>query len=242
MPVFASLQLLRLAPLLVVLLAGIHRTSAAGDNGGFSSRVLPLLAQHCHECHSHAAKKSKGDLVLDSLNAILTGGQSGPAIVPGQPEQSLLLKAVRHANPDLKMPQGKAKLSDTDIAVLVEWVRQVPTPKEPVARITADWWSLKPLVRPALPSIGHRQSANGNPIDAFLSAKLAERNLRPAPEADARTLIRRLHFDLTGLPPSPEEVEAFERDFSLSRSPTFSPARAKAGEKVGKWEIGRAHV
>ena len=185
---------------------------------------------------SHAAKKSKGDLVLDSLNAILTGGQSGPAIVPGQPEQSLLLKAVRHANPDLKMPQGKAKLSDTDIAVLVEWVRQVPTPKEPVARITADWWSLKPLVRPALPSIGHRQSANGNPIDAFLSAKLAERNLRPAPEADARTLIRRLHFDLTGLPPSPEEVEAFERDFSLSRSPTFSPARAKAGEKVGKWE------
>jgi mono/diheme cytochrome c family protein len=224
------LRLVRFGLALAVSALPSSQGKAAEPDALFKERVLPLLAKHCHECHSHAAKKSRGDLVLDSVNAILTGGQSGPAIVPGEPEKSLLLRAVRHETAELKMPQGKAKLSDADIAVLAEWVKQVKPPEERVARVAADWWSLKPLVRPALPSIGNRQSAIANPIDAFIAAKLREMNLPPSPEADARTLIRRLHFDLTGLPPPPEAVEAFERDFSPSPSHSVSPSAARDRE------------
>jgi mono/diheme cytochrome c family protein len=190
---------------------------AAEPDTLFEHRVLPVLVKHCHECHSHVAKKSKNGLVLDSAAAILTGGDSGPAIVPGDPEKSLLLRAVRHVSSDLQMPpKGKAKLSDAEIAGLVEWVKQVQPLKEPTGRVGLDWWSLKPLVRPALPgAVSGQWSAVSNPLDAFIRAKLHEQNLATSPEADARTLIRRLHFDLIGLPPSPEEVEAFERECQI---------------------------
>ena len=219
----------------------VAQLGAAEADMLFKEQVLPVLAKHCHECHSHAAKKSKNGLVLDSAGAILTGGDSGPAVVQGDPEHSLLIKAVRQTSADLQMPpKGKAKLTDAEVAVLVEWVKQVPPPKEVVARVSTDWWSLKPLVRPAVPSnqssgfsvrsdkavrsAGPAKlktehwslNASPNPIDRFIATKLREKNLQPAPEADARTLIRRLHFDLLGLPPSPEEVEAFVRDFPSS--------------------------
>ncbi|MEQ2007573.1 MAG: PSD1 and planctomycete cytochrome C domain-containing protein [Limisphaerales bacterium] len=248
-------------PVVALVLAG-STARAAGPDAIFKERVLPLLEKHCHECHSHAAKKSKNGLVLDSAAAILTGGDSGPAVVAGEPEKSLLISAVRHASPDLHMPpKGKAKLSEAEVALLVEWVRQVEPLKEATVRVGTDWWSLKPLVRPVVPSnqysvfsVRSGKSApkaptaklntehwslntSANPIDAFVAAKLREHKLPPSPEADARTLIRRLHFDLIGLPPSPEEVEGFEREVSLSRSPTFPPA-PMAGEKVGKWESG----
>ena len=117
-------------------------------------------------------------------------------------------------------------------------------PENPIRKIwrgeRLDLWSLKQPVRPTVPSIGNRQSAIANPIDRFLLAKLAEKNLTFSPEADPRTLIRRLYFDLLGLPPSPEDIEAFVRDCSLSHSPTFSPARAQAGEQVGTRESGNA--
>ena len=202
--------------MLVALVLLGARAGAVEFDAVFKDRVLPLLAKHCHECHSHAAKKSKNGLVLDSAAAILTGGEAGPAIVPGDPEKSLLLKAVRHTNPDLQMPpKGKAKLSEAEIAVLVEWVKQVQPLKETAGRTGLDWWSLKPLVRPAVPSgaASGQRPAVSNPIDAFIAAKLREKKLSPSPEADARTLIRRLHFDLIGLPPSPAEVEAFAGEF-----------------------------
>ncbi len=218
---------------LVLFSSGVR---AAEADPFFKERVLPVLAKHCHECHSHAAKKSKNGLVLDSAAAILTGGEAGPAVVPGEPEQSLLIKAVRQTSADLQMPpKGKAKLSEAEIAVLVEWVKQVQPLKEAVKPVAAEWWSLKPLVRPGVPggrsngeveswSDGKRKANapalqhsstpfQGNPIDRFISAKLREKNLAPSPEADARTLVRRLHFDLTGLPPTAEEVEEFERDY-----------------------------
>lgn len=182
----------------------------------FKERILPLLAEHCHECHSHAAKKSKNGLLLDSLKAILIGGDSGPAVVPGQPELSLLIKAIRQAGPDLQMPpKGKARISDREIAQFVEWVKQVEPLKETPVRINSDWWSLRPLVRPALPggmTSGHPLAVS-NPIDRFVGAKLREHKLQPSPEADGRSLVRRLHFDLIGLPPSPEDVEEFELEF-----------------------------
>jgi len=236
--VIPHFNLVRFGSVLAAFALLSARAGAADSDAGFKDRVLPLLAKHCHECHSHAARKSRADLVLDSSNALLAGGQSGPAIVPGEPEKSLLIKAVRHTSAELKMPQGKAKLSEAEIAVLVEWVKQVQPSKGAAERITSDWWSLKSLVRPSLPAIGSQQSAIANPIDQFITAKLREKGLQPSPEADARTLIRRLHFDLIGLPPSPEEVEGFEREFPLSHSPTFSPAQAKAGEKARKWDSG----
>ena len=239
----------RLCCSLVVIALGSSTARAAGPESLFKERILPLLEKRCHECHSHAAKKSKNGLVLDSLNAILLGGESGPAVVPGEPEKSLLIKAVRHASADLQMPpNGKAKLSEAEIALLVEWVQQVQPLEGAAARVSTDWWSLKPLVRPAVPSNQYSafsvQSAKGarvavpsalntehwplntsqNPIDRFIAAKLREQKLAPSPEADPRTLIRRLHFDLIGLPPAPEEVEAFERDCRV-RSAEFGMAK-----------------
>ncbi len=221
----------------MLALLGVSAGAAEGE-GLFKDRVLPLLVKHCHECHSHAAKKSKNGLLLDSVAAILAGGEAGPAIVPGAPEQSLLVKAVRHSSPDLQMPpQGKAQLSEAEIATLVEWVAGVQPGPATVGRVGLDWWSLKPLRRPGIPSppdaVVSGQSGKGgwaaaaapsrnsergllksaaNPIDAFIAAQLQAQKLSPSPETDARTLIRRLHFDLIGLPPSPEEVEAFERE------------------------------
>ena len=208
----------RLCWSVVALVLAGSTARAAGPDALFKERILPLLAKHCHECHSHGAKKSKNSLVLDSVAAILTGGDSGPAVVPGEPEKSLLIAAVRHTNPDLQMPpKGKAKLSDAEIAVLVEWVKQVEPLKETAVRVGTDWWSLKPLERPVVPrgAVSGQRSAVSDPIDAFISAKLREQKLAPSSEADARTLIRRLHFDLIGLPPSPEEVEGFEREFQI---------------------------
>ena len=228
----------RLCWSVLALVLATSTARAAGPDVIFKERILPLLEKRCHECHSHTAKKSKNGLVLDSLNGLLVGGDSGPAIVPGEPEKSLLISAVRHASPDLQMPpKGKAKLSESEIALLVEWVRQVEPLKEAAVRVGTDWWSLKPLVRPAVPLSGNRQSPIANPIDAFVASELRKQKLTPSPEADSRTLIRRLHFDLIGLPPSPEDVEAFEREVSLSHSPTLSPAQ-KADGKVGKWESG----
>lgn len=211
-----SSAIVRFRWVLVALLLAGSTAGAANEDAMFKERILPLLAEHCHECHSHAAKKSKNGLVLDSLKAILIGGDSGPAVVPGQPELSLLIKAIRQAGPDLQMPpKGKARISDREIAQFVEWVKQVEPLKETPVRINSDWWSLRPLVRPALPggmTSGHPLTVS-NPIDRFVGAKLREHKLQPSPEADGRSLVRRLHFDLIGLPPSPEDVEEFELEF-----------------------------
>ncbi len=174
----------------------------------FESRVLPVLKQHCYKCHSHEAKKSKGGLMLDSRAGWQTGGGTGPAIVPGQPGKSLLIRAIQHTDPDLQMPPKK-KLPEVDIAVLIEWVKTgAHDPREdgPKTIATTDWWSLKPLIRPVVPA------GMKHPIDAFVEARLAKAGIKPLPEADRRTLLRRLCFDLHGLPPTPEAVAAFVAD------------------------------
>ena len=194
---------------------------AAGE-ALFTAEVLPVLRDHCFECHSHAAGKMKGGLALDWRSGWEAGGDAGPAVVPGKPDESLLVKAVRHADPDLKMPPTK-KLADAEVAVLAEWVRRgAPDPRraEPPNGGAGEWWSLKPLTRPAVPAVPSVPAADvakgeakaPNPIDAFVRAKLKERGLTPSPPADQRTLVRRVTFDLTGLPPTPEDVAAFVAD------------------------------
>ncbi|MSU60234.1 MAG: DUF1553 domain-containing protein [Pedosphaera sp.] len=175
-----------------------------------------MFRKHCYECHSHDAGKMKGGLNLDSRSGWAEGGNTGPAIVPGKPDASLLMKAVRHEDKDLAMPPKKPKLAEADIDKLKRWVAMgAPDPRvNAVANSAAvNWWSLKPLVRPPVPKISAAQAKwVRTPIDAFIAAKLREQKLTPSPEADRRTLIRRLTYDLHGLPPSPEEVTLFEAD------------------------------
>jgi mono/diheme cytochrome c family protein len=175
----------------------------------FTSKIEPILKQRCFECHSHE-KKMKGGLTLDSRSGWEQGGDSGPAIVVGKPEESLLIKMVRWSDEEHQMPP-KEKLPASEIALLEEWVRSGasdPRVQDKKRPSELDWWSLKPLVVPKVPEVAGVE----HPVDRFVHARLSERKLMPSPEADRRTLIRRIYFDLHGLPPSFEEVEAFVND------------------------------
>jgi hypothetical protein len=188
----------------------------------FEAKVRPVLADNCFKCHGPA--KQKNGLRLDSRAAILTGGDQGPAIVPGQPAQSLLIKAIGYTD-DLKMPPSK-KLSREKIADLTQWVKigapwpggdQSPattTPAKGEYQISARdraHWAFQPVKRPAIPKVKNQAWA-ANPIDAFIVAGLEAKGLSPNPPASKRELIRRLYYDLTGLPPTPAEVQAFVAD------------------------------
>jgi len=175
----------------------------------FEMKVRPLLAAHCYKCHG--ANGQKGGLRVDSLASLLAGGEGhGPAIIPGKPEESVLIHAVRHD--DLEMPPS-IKLGQPEIDVLVTWIRMgAPWPesaRQPV--FSQPHWSFRPVARPNIPLQGQAAVA-GNPIDAFVRSRLETAGLRPAEETDRATLVRRATFDLLGLPPSPEEVRAFVAD------------------------------
>ena len=211
--------------------------SHAADDGieFFEKRVRPVLSEHCGKCHASDSEKIKGGLLLDSRDGWLKGGDSGPALVPGDPENSLLIKAVRHTDNDLKMPSKDKRLPDAVIADLVAWVQmgapspqggkpEIRTSKPETKKIDYDaarkLWAFHKPERPVVPEPGtsnaQRPTSNvqvSNPIDHFILAKLGEKGLAPAPPAGPRTLIRRMTFDLTGLPPTPEETDAFTRDW-----------------------------
>ncbi len=191
----------------------------------FEQKIRPLLAERCFKCHSHDAEKIKGGLVLDSLAGALKGGDTGPAIVPGQPEKSLLIKAVSGADPDLQMPPKK-KLAASEIETLKQWVKigapwpgassQTSLPKRASSQITDDdrkWWSYQPVRKPAPPQVKDNGWAR-NDVDRFILAKLNDAGLKPSAEADRVTLVRRVYFDLVGLPPTPAQVDEFLADTS----------------------------
>lgn len=185
----------------------------------FERKVRPVLVEHCFECHSPKLKRPKGGLLLDSRAAMLEGGDLGPAIVPGYPEKSRLIEAISHKNVQLKMPQ-KYKLPDAIAADLAAWIKMgAPWPEEKLAKKAtysdfdlakrkADHWCWQPIKAPGVPKVKHGVWARGD-IDRFLLAKLEAKGLAPASDADARTLLRRVYFDLIGLPPSRSEVEEF---------------------------------
>lgn len=180
----------------------------------FETKVRPVLVEHCYRCHG--PDKQRSDLRVDSLEGLLEGGVAGPAIVAGDPGQSLLIEAINHTG-DLKMPP-KEKLADRQIADLTEWVRMgAPFPLPPNGESPSakgrDFWSFKPPADPPVPAVKNTTWPTSD-LDRFVLAGLESKGLRPAPAADKRTLIRRATFDLTGLPPTPEEVEAFLADTS----------------------------
>jgi mono/diheme cytochrome c family protein len=184
----------------------------------FTEKVRPVLKENCYSCHSHAAKKSRGGLMLDARESLLKGGDTGPAIVPGKPDESLLLKSVRHHDDAPAMPP-RGHLTGEQIKTLAEWVKlDAPWPgggekiaARPKAITDEDrkHWAFQPLAQVSTPARPH---VGGNEIDAFVLAKLQTAGLEPAPPADRATLIRRVTFDLHGLPPTPAEVEAFVND------------------------------
>ncbi len=165
----------------------------------------------------------RGGLLLDTRAGWTKGGDSGPAIVPGDLENSLLVQAVRYTEPDIQMPP-KGKLPDEAIAVLVEWVKRgAPDPRIGPASVKKErtidleegrkWWAFRPLVRPEPPQVRDEAWCR-TPIDRFILARLEEKRIRPAREANRRPWLRRASFDLTGLPPTPEEIDAFLADSS----------------------------
>ncbi len=205
-----------------------HAADRSAESDGiefFAGRIQPILEQRCFECHSHGAKKLKAGLFLDSRSGALQGGDSGPALVPGRPDESLLFKAVGYEDVDLQMPP-KSRLSDAEISLLEEWIRRgapwtgskvqasssenSPQTFDLAAR-RASHWAWQP-VKPVAPPAVKNATWPAQPIDNFILAKLDVHNLLPAPGADRRTLARRLAFVLTGLPPGPEEVRALEMD------------------------------
>ncbi len=186
----------------------------------FESRIRPLLVDECYSCHSAEAGRLRGDLLLDSKAGWEKGGASGkPALVPGDPDASLLIQAVRRTHEDLAMPPEKP-LSEDQIAALEAWVRMgAPDPRTDPAhapppdpdQLAAGHWAFQPI-RATTPPAVRNSDWPRTPIDQFILAALEENGLQPAPRADRRTLIRRASFVLTGLPPAHEEVVAFESD------------------------------
>jgi hypothetical protein len=188
----------------------------------FEKRIRPVLAKSCYSCHSAALQAPMGGLRVDTREWLQRGGGRGPAIKPGDPEGSLLSQAISYRDA-LKMPPS-GKLSDDQIADFATWIRmgapdpRVDTsPKAAAGRINfveaRKLWSLRPVEDPAVPSV-NRKNWVRSPVDAFILSKLEAAGLEPAPPADKETLIRRLTFDLIGLPPTPDEVENFVRDQS----------------------------
>jgi cytochrome c553 len=253
-------RLLREAAALLIAIGSVPawfesglRAEDARASDHFEKRVRPLLIERCHKCH--AAEKTKGGLRLDSAKSLRQGGESGAVVVPGKPDESLLIQAVRHEN-GLKMPPD-GKLNAAQIADLVTWVKSgavwanadsvapgetpVPADKDvPLqnqieatrARFTSaerNFWAYQPVKDVSPPDVTAVDWI-ATPIDRFILSQLEANGLHPAAAADKRTLIRRVTFDLTGLPPAPEEIGAFLKDES-----------AEAYEKVVKRLLDSPH-
>ncbi len=220
---------------LVLASAGARGQGSTSDAGGiafFESKIRPILVEHCYRCHSvkaQAEKKLKAGLFVDSRMGLIKGGESGPAVVPGKPMEGTLLKALRYTDPDLRMPP-KGKLPNAVIADFETWIAMgAPDPREEKSKAAVipdlekarkEHWAFKPLPPIPVPKVKN-QAWVRTPIDTFILQRLEGRGITPAPASEPATLLRRVYLDLIGLPPSPEEQQAF------LESPT-----AQAYEKV----------
>ena len=215
-----TLTKLALCSLVVVCLSNAW---AAGEFDFFEKEIRPLLYKHCYKCHSAEAEKLKGGLLLDSRQGWATGGDTGPAIVPGDVEGSLLLRAVSYEDGDLKMPP-KYKLADYERAALGTWVETgAVDPRDHQAAGKAkgidldkgrEFWSFRPVDNHAVPEVNPApgQGKNLGAIDRFILSRLAKEDIELVDLARPETLLRRLYFDLIGLPPTPEQIDDFLAD------------------------------
>jgi hypothetical protein len=238
-------------PLIPTLLllggSGAPTLSATEGFAFFESQVRPLLVKHCYECHSEESGKQKGGLWLDRKAGWESGGDGGPSIVPGNPDASLLIHSIRYGDENLQMPP-KSKMTTGEIAVLEQWVAMgAPDPRDEVLvgsvrkgeidyAAARQEWAFRPVVKPAEPDVSAGVWGL-DPIDRFVLAELEEKQLTPAPAAEPAALLRRLHYDLTGLPPTAKETEAFVSDPSREafvRIVDELLSRPAFGEKWGR--------
>lgn len=227
---FTAIPVRSLFVTLIALVTSANTVNAddslnADDLAFFETRIRPVLVEHCYECHSADSKILRGGLLVDSRDPFRKGGDSGPAFVPGNPSDSLLIKSLRHET--YEMPP-KGKLPDNVIADFTEWIQKgAPDPRAQATQgklKPVDWeaaarhWAFNPVTEPVPPDVQPASEIQNdwmsNPIDRFILARLQAEGFRPAPQADKRTLIRRATFDLTGLPPTPQEVNDFLADES----------------------------
>jgi hypothetical protein len=224
LPLRSGIASLFAAALLMSPLKSVADDQSSNDSAAarrFSDSVLPLLKKHCYECHSHESESAEGGLVLDSRGGWKVGGDSGPAIVPGSPAKSRLLKAVEYSDSELQMPPD-SKLAASDIAILKRWIvdgafdprvgesRSSKFAGDPVSKVKG-LWSLKPVAEVKIPTVIDEGWVR-NDVDRFILAKLGEQGLTPNRQADRYALLRRATFDLTGLPPTLGEIEKFVSD------------------------------
>jgi mono/diheme cytochrome c family protein len=187
----------------------------------YTEQVQPILKANCLKCHGNDPKKLRGGFDLRTRAAVLKGGDTGPAVVPGKPKESLLVEAINHTKEGYAMPSEGVKLKDAEIAVLTKWVTDgLAYPADLIGTVTDSkkktitdeqrkYWAYQPVKRPAVPAQG---SEKPHPIDAFLQTKLSEKKLTPVGPADKATLVRRAYYDLLGLPPTPEQIDTFVND------------------------------
>jgi len=222
----------RAATLFGLLLASFFTSSHAADTPDlskdgldfFEKKIRPVLVDRCYKCHSAESGKSKGGLLVDSREGLLKGGATGPAVVPGDPEKSLLIRAIRYKEEELEMPPMD-RLTPEMIADFEKWIKAgASDPRKrsvavapPAATIDFEkakqFWSFQPVKDPPIPAVKNKAWPKCA-VDSFVLAKLEEKGLTPSAPADKRTLIRRATFDLTGLPPKPEDIDAFLADNS----------------------------
>jgi hypothetical protein len=216
----------RLTALLALLLTLMSFLTAFAGDGGidfFEKKIRPVLVEQCYTCHSVQAKKQKGGLYLDSKEGLVKGGESGPAFVAGKPDESLLIKAVRYEDPEIRMPP-KGKLPAATIADLEKWVKLgAPDPRtDDGPRVVKEgsvldrakvFWAYQPPKKVAAPMVKSATWPTGA-VDRFLLEKLEKHGLEPAPDADKVTLLRRAYLTLIGLPPTPQQIDAFVKDRS----------------------------
>jgi mono/diheme cytochrome c family protein len=203
----------------VIASVALMRAAETAPAEYFEMKVRPVLAKNCFSCHTQT---KMGGLALTSRDDLMKGGASGPAVKPGDAEGSLLYQVVKQTHERLKMPPS-GKLSDDEVEVLAAWIRSGAVwpehkvePKPDGYRITPEqraWWSFQPVKKPTAPEVKNQAWARTD-IDRFLLARMEAKQLKPAPPADRRTLIRRAYYDLIGLPPSKEDVDAFVKDRS----------------------------
>jgi Protein of unknown function (DUF1553)/Protein of unknown function (DUF1549)/Planctomycete cytochrome C len=220
----------------------------------FEKHVRPVFVDNCYKCHSHDSEKVKGGLMLDWRDGLLKGGDTGPGIVPGDPEKSLMIKAVRYTDKDLQMPPNDKKLADSQIADLEAWVKMgAPDPRTEVPTnhaYTVDFakarqhWSYRPVADPPVPEPADPGHWATSPIDEFILMAQLTNGVKPAPQANKVTLIRRATFDLIGLPPTQQEVEDFVSDDSTNAFAKVVDrllASPHYGERWGRYWLDLAH-
>ncbi|HXJ59904.1 MAG TPA: PSD1 and planctomycete cytochrome C domain-containing protein [Verrucomicrobiae bacterium] len=227
---------------------------SAQDAAFFESKIRPVLVENCYKCHSQGAEKVKGGLLLDTRDGVLKGGNTGPAIVPGHPDKSLLLTAVRYQDKDLQMPPNDKKLPDPVIADLEQWIRMgAPDPRTEGATAKANYqvemqkarqhWAYQPVQEPTVPTPGDPQKWIENDVDRFILTGLQSKNLSPSPKADKATLLRRATFDLHGLPPTEKELADYLADDSGNAFATVVErllASPRYGERWGRYWLDLA--